>query len=109
MKLSRYVCGAVRQFSLLFAKGTIGYPLLEWIDYTGEVLKEESSFAEQTFAVFMNNIETDTDGSVLNYKYCEKRAAQYVRKYFDSSYMVEPPFELWETELQPVSRDSYSR
>lgn len=46
MKVSKYVCGAVRQFSYWFAHGTIGYPLLEGIDYVGEVLKEESSFAE---------------------------------------------------------------
>jgi hypothetical protein len=107
MKLSKYVCGAVRQFSLWFAKGSLGYPLLEGIDYTGEVLKEESSFAEQAFAVFMNNLETDENGNVLNYKYSEKRAAQYIRSYFDSSFTVDPPFESWEVELHPVSKDSY--
>ena len=37
----------VRQFSFWFAHGTLGYPLLEGIDYIGEILKEESSFAEQ--------------------------------------------------------------
>ncbi len=47
MKLSKYVCGAVRQFSLWFAKGSLGYPLLDGIDYTGEILKEESSFADK--------------------------------------------------------------
>ena len=55
MKVSKYVCGAVRQFSLWFAKGSLGYPLLNGIDYTGEILKEESSFAEQAYAIFMNN------------------------------------------------------
>lgn len=109
MKVSKYVCGAVRQFSLWFAKGTLGYPLLKGIDYTGEVLKEESSFVEQAFAIFMNNLEVAEDGNVLNYKYCENRAAQYIRRYFDSSYTVEPPFEKWEIELQPVSKDSYSK
>ena len=68
MKLSTYVSGAVRQFSYWFAHGNLGYPLLEGIDYIGEILKEESSFAEQTFAIFMNNLEIDGDGSVINYK-----------------------------------------
>ena len=42
MRVSKYVCGAVRQFSCWFAHGTIGYPLLKGIDYVGEILKEES-------------------------------------------------------------------
>ena len=109
MKLSQYVCGAVRQFSLWFAKGSLGYPLLNGIDYTGEILKEESSFAEQAFAIFMNNLETDEEGNVLNYKYSEHRAAQYIRAYFDKDYKVAPPFEEWEVELYPVSKEFYSK
>lgn len=109
MKLSTYVSGAVRQFSYWFAHGTLGYPLLEGIDYTGEILKEESSFAEQAFAIFMNNLETDGEGSVTNYQYCEQRAAQYIRSYFDADYRVEPPFEFWETELHAVSKNSYQK
>ena len=109
MKLSKYICGAVRQFSLWFAKGSIGYPLLNGIDYTGEILKEESSFAEQAFAIFMNNLEIDENGNVLNYQYSEKRAAQYIREYFDKDYKVIPPFEDWEVELHPVSKESYSK
>ena len=96
-------------FSLYFSKGTLGYPLLKGIDYTGEVLKEESSFAEQAFTIFMNNLEVDEDGNVLNYKYAENRAAQYIRRYFDSSYTVEPPFENSEMELQPVSKEFYAK
>ena len=69
MKVNKYVCGAVRQFSLWFAKGTLAYPLLKEIDYVGEIMKEESSFVEQAYAVFMNNLELDEDGSIVNYKY----------------------------------------
>lgn len=107
MKVSKYVQGAVRQFSYWFAHGTIGEPLLEDIDYIGDILKEESSFAELAFAIFMNNLEVDEMGNVLNYKYCEDRAAQYVRRYFDVSYEVVPPFEDWERELHSVSEESY--
>lgn len=99
MKVSPYVSGAVRQFAYWFAHGTLGYPLLEGIDYLDDTLKEESSFAEQAFAIFMNNLELDEDGSVTNYKYCERRAAQSIRRYFDPAYTVEPPFEFWELEL----------
>ncbi len=106
MKVNRYVSGAVRRFAYWFAHGTLGYPLLEGIDYLDETLKEESSFAERAFAIFMNNLELDGDGSVTNYKYCEHRAAQSIRCYFDRDYVAEPPFEPWECELHPVSRDS---
>lgn len=109
MKVSIHICEAVRQFALYFAKGTPGHPLLKSIDYTGEILKEESSFAEQAFAIFMNNLEDDEAGNVVNYKDCENRTAQYIRRYFDSSYTVEPPFEKWKIELHPVSKESYSR
>lgn len=107
MKVSKYVCGAVRQFSYWFAHGTIGYPLLEGIDYVGEILKEESSFAEQTFAIFMNTLEIDKNGNVTNYKQAEFRAAQYIKSYFDKDYVVVPAFAYWETELYPVSKNSY--
>ena len=107
MKVSKYVCGAVRQFSYWFAHGTIGYPLLEGIDYVGEILKEESSFAEQAFAIFMNTLEIEEDGNVTNYKQAEFRAAQYIRAYFDNDYVVVPAFAYWETECYPVSKNSY--
>ena len=99
MKISPYVSGAVRKFSYWFAHGTLGYPLLEGVEYVGEILKEESSFAEMAFAIFMNNLDLNEAGDVTNYRYCERRAAQYVRRYFDPGYVVEPPFEPWELEL----------
>ena len=108
MKLGQYANGAVRQFAMSFAKGRIGDHLLRGIDYLGETLREEPSFVEQSFAVFLNNLEFDEEGNTLNYLYSEKRAAQYIRRYFDSSYEVEPPFEPWEKELNPVSKDAYN-
>ncbi len=109
IKLSNYVSGAVRQFAMSFVRGDLGNPLLKDIDYTGEVLKEESSFAEQAFAIFMNNLELDSTGNVINYKYSEKRAAQYIRSFFDREYTVEPSFESWELELYPVSKEFYMK
>ncbi len=57
----------------------------------------------------MNNLETDENGNVLNYKYSEKRAAQYIRSYFDQDFTVVPPFESWEVALHPVSKESYTK
>lgn len=105
MKISPYISGAVSRFSYWFAHGTLGYPLLEGVPYVGEILLEESSFAEQAFAVFMNNLEVDQDGAVTNYKYCEQRAAQYIRRYFDRTYEVTPPFLDWELELHSFQRE----
>ncbi len=107
MKVDKYVKGAVRQFAYWFAHGTIGGNLLSGIDYL-EGIQEESSFAEAAFIVFMNNLEYDETG-VTNYKEAEFRAAQYVRSYCDPSYTVEPPFEPWETEGDPVSSQNWNR
>ena len=40
----------------------MGYPLLNGIDYVAD-MKEESSFIEAAYAVFMNNIEMDGNGN----------------------------------------------
>ena len=37
MKVSHYLSGAVRQFSYWFVHGTLGYPVLEGIDYLNEL------------------------------------------------------------------------
>ena len=55
----------------------------------------------------MNNLEYDGTG-VKNYKQAEFRAAQYIRSYYDSSYTVEPPFEPWEMEGNPVSSSGWN-
>lgn len=101
MKVSNSLSGAIRKFSYWVAHGTVGYPLLEGIDYIAD-MKEESSFIESAYAIFINNIEMDENGKVLNYKYAEHRAAQSIRSYFDPTYKVEPPFELWEGELYEI-------
>ena len=107
MRVDKYVRGAVRQFAYWFAHGTIGGDLLSGIDYLEDV-QEESSFVEAAFTVFMNHLEYDETG-VTNFKEAEFRAAQYVSQYCDPSYTVEPPFEPWETEGDPVSSGAWNR
>lgn len=79
------------------------------IDYLGENMREEPSYVEQAFAVFLNNLEFDAEENTLNYLYSENRVAQYIRQYYDSNYMVETPFEPWELELNTVSKVAYNK
>ena len=97
-RLSPSFSGALRTFSFWIANGTVGHPLLEDVDYRS-LLSEEPSALEQAYAIFANVIEMDGDGTVLNAKHAEKRAAQYLRSYCDPSYEIEPPLEGWEVEL----------
>jgi hypothetical protein len=98
MKLSHSFSGALRQFSYWIANGTVGLPLLDGIDYIC-VFRDEPSLLEQVYAIFANNIEMDEKGIVLNAKYAEKRAAQYIRQYCDRDYVLDEPFEDWEVAL----------
>lgn len=96
-RLSHSTSGAIRLFSFWLANRTVGLPLLDGIDYG--CIFEEPSALEQTYAIFANVLELDAEGTVLNAKHAEQRAAQYIRSYVESSYRVEPPFEDWEVAL----------
>jgi hypothetical protein len=83
--------GAITRFSLWVANGTVGHDkLLNGIDYS-EVLREPSAM-EMLYTIFTNNLELDEEGAPLNAGHSEDRAAQWLRKYCDRSYQVEPPF-----------------
>lgn len=97
-KVSTSFSGALRTFSFWVAGGTVGYRILEGIDYR-PVLMREPSAMEQMYAIFANVIELDDDGQVVNAKYAERRAAQWLRRYMDRDYTVLPPFEGWEVAL----------
>ena len=64
-----------------------------------ELFGNEPSAIEQAFAIYANVIELDIKGNVLNAKYAEKRAVDYIRSYCDPTFKVEPPYEDWEIEL----------
>ncbi|MCB0446087.1 MAG: hypothetical protein KDD03_00975 [Gelidibacter sp.] len=98
MKLSDSYKGALRTFAYFLASGT--HYQLKGIDYL-DLFGNEPSAIEQSFAIFTNVIQMDEDGNVLNAKYAEKRAGDFIRAYCDSSFKVEPPYEDWETELHP--------
>lgn len=96
-KLSHSTSGAIRLFSFWLANRTAGQPLLDEIDYS--CIFEEPSALELTYAIFLNVLELDAEGQVINAKHAERRAAQWIRSYVDSKYRVEPPFEDWEVAL----------
>lgn len=96
MKLSPSLIGAIRTFAYFMSSGSL-YSL-QGINYL-ELYGEDPSVIEQAFAIFANVIEMDDKGIVLNAKYAESRAAQYIHSYCDPNYQVEPPFAEWELAL----------
>ena len=96
MKLSNSFIGALRTFSYFMASGTQN--TLKGIDYIS-LYGEEPSAIEKVFAIYCNVIELDDNGIVLNAKYAEKRATDYLKQYCNPNFKVEPEYEDWETEL----------
>ena len=84
-------------FSFWMANRTLGLPVLEGVDYSCTFV--EPSAMEQAYAIYCNVLELDDEGTVLNDRAAQQRAAQYIRQYCDPSYVVTPPFEDWEVEL----------
>jgi hypothetical protein len=97
-QLSQQVRGSIRLFAFYLANGTLALDVLDGVDYRKNLMKYGSDL-EQPFAVFANVLDVDDDGHVTNDQAAGRRAAQWIRAYCDSSYVVEPPFEDWETEL----------
>ena len=97
-RLDDSVSGALRTFGFWLATGTVGHPLLEGIDYS--VIFREPSALETAMAIYANVLRVDEAGRVLNAKDAEKRAAQWIRRYVQPGYVVDPPLEEWETALK---------
>lgn len=104
MKLSESFSGALRTFAYFLASGT--HYQLKGVDYL-DLFGTEPSAIEKVFAIYANVIELDEAGNVLNAKYAEKRAVDYLRSYCDSSFTVVPAYEDWEVALHaaPPLRD----
>ncbi|MBL4898841.1 MAG: hypothetical protein JKX76_04225 [Colwellia sp.] len=103
MKLSNSFSGALRTFSYFMASGTQN--TLDGVNYL-ELYGEDPSAIEQVYAIYVNVLELDENGNVLNAKYAEKRATDYIRSYLDSNFEVDPAYEDWETELHsPAPRE----
>jgi hypothetical protein len=96
VKVSHQFSGALRTFAFWIANRSVGQPVLEGVDYA--CIFEEPSALEAAFAIFANVAEMDDEGNVLNAKWAERRAAQYIRQYVTGE-QPDPPFEPWEVEL----------
>jgi hypothetical protein len=94
--LSNSFSGAIRTFTYFMASGS--HYMLEGIDYIS-LYGTEPSAIEQAYAIYANVIELNEFGTVVNAKYAEKRATDYIRRYCDPSYKVYPEFEDWELVL----------
>lgn len=97
-QLPEDVRACYRFFAFYLANGTLCLDLLDGIDYR-PALMQFGSTLEQVMAIFSNVLDVDEHGRVTNAGDAEWRAAQYIRRYCDREYTVEPPFESWELEL----------
>src|SRR3954447_23295548 len=78
--LSQGASGAIRRFAGWVARGSVGHPMLDGINYWDE-LKDSPSQMEICFAIFANVLELDDDGELINEKYAERRAAIWLYSY----------------------------
>ncbi|WP_045876663.1 hypothetical protein [Pseudofrankia sp. DC12] len=99
VRMSHGASGAVRRFAGWVARGSVGHPLMDGIDYWTE-LAESASQMETCFAIFMNVLELDDQGEPINEKYAERRAAVFLYQYCTGELPPgEPELEGWEVEL----------
>lgn len=96
MKVSHSFSGALRTFTYFLSSGT--HYELEGVDYLSLYGREPSAI-EKAYAIFANVLEMDDEGRVLNVKYAEKRACDYIRAYCQPGFEVDPPYEDWEVNL----------
>ncbi|AZQ32251.1 hypothetical protein EJ357_01150 [Streptomyces cyaneochromogenes] len=97
--LSHGASGALRRFAGWIARGSVGHPMLDGIDYWEE-LRESPSQMETCVAIFANVLELDEQGEPVNEKYAERRAATYLYAYCTGKLPPgEPDIEPWECEL----------
>lgn len=91
--------GAIRRFAGWVARGPVGYPMVEGIDYWPE-LADSPSQMETCFAIFANVLELYDAGNPTNEKHAERRAALWPYQYCTGSILPsEQPLEGWEVEL----------
>jgi hypothetical protein len=104
-RLSADTRGVLTRFGYNMWNGGLAHPVLRDIDFR-PVLVAEPSAAEQAAAIFVNVLELDGDGIVVNAEQAEIRAGQYIRAYCEPGYSPDPPLAAWETEREPFNRRS---
>ena len=98
-KISSGGSGAIRRFAGWVARGSVGHPMLEGINYWDE-LRDSPSQMETCFAIFANVLELDDSGEPTNEKYAERRAATWLYQHCTGHLPDgQTPLEPWEVEL----------
>jgi hypothetical protein len=102
MKLHDDIKGAVVGFTILLSKGLIEDDRWDWDVEKCNWKDYQESFTDPThlrttLSIFVNNLEVDETGKVLNYEDARFRAFQYFRPYFDRN-CPRVEFEDWEYE-----------
>ena len=64
-KISHGASGAIRRFAGWVARGSVGHPMLEGINYWDQ-LRDSPSQMEICFAIFANVLELDDSGQPTN-------------------------------------------
>lgn len=97
--LSPGTSGALRTFAGWVARGSVGQPILDGVDYW-DVLRDHPSEMETIFAIFANVLELDEAGDPVNARYAERRAAVELYRFCTGRFPDgEPETEGWEVEL----------
>lgn len=97
--LSNGASGAIRRFAGWVARGSVGHPMLDGIDYWPE-LRDSPSQMETCFAIFVNVLELDEHGEPVNEKYAERRAATWLHHYCTGTLPPgQPELQGWEVQL----------
>jgi hypothetical protein len=89
---------ALRMFAFYLGNGTVDVKVLG-DGYNYDSIFTSPSDLEMVFAIWANHLEYDEEGNLVNAYTGRRRAAQYIRRYIDPSYIVDPPFEDWEIDL----------
>ena len=98
-KVTPGTSGAIRRFAGWVARGSVGHPMLEGINYWDE-LRDSPSQMETCFAIFANVLELDDSGEPVNEKYAETRAASWIYQYCTGTLPPgQPKLEAWEVQL----------
>jgi hypothetical protein len=90
----------LRFFSFYLGNGTLHPEILprELGDYRPMIVQYGSEL-EQIYTIYLRNLKIGADGKVQGASHAQKRAAQWIRRYCDPTYVVEPPFTDEEVEL----------
>jgi hypothetical protein len=106
MKIPSDIRGATTGFVVLLSKGLIDDKRWNWDLEKCDWLRYRAGFSDPsvlktTMAVFMNSLEIDESGKVINWSDASFRGFQYFRTQVDLTYpftLIQPRFSLEEME-----------